>query len=164
MSLIEYEHKFEELSRFAPHLVDTKSKRARRFEHGLQPHIRNIVAVLELGTYQEVLKRAHTISNQMTQNTGNSQQGQNYSSKRKWNFDKKKGSKGNNRVKKRKVDVNKVGNKCCPNCNRSTKENAYLGKTFVSSVANQDILLRSALRVQYRRLEMTRKERQGFLP
>ncbi|CAA2959117.1 Hypothetical predicted protein, partial [Olea europaea subsp. europaea] len=34
MTLVEYERKFEELSRFAPHLVDTKEKRARRFERG----------------------------------------------------------------------------------------------------------------------------------
>ncbi|KAJ4717010.1 Retrotransposon protein, putative, Ty3-gypsy subclass [Melia azedarach] len=31
-SLIEYERKFEELSRFAPHLVDTEARKARRFE------------------------------------------------------------------------------------------------------------------------------------
>lgn len=68
MTLVEYERKFEELSSFAPHLVDTEEKRARRFERGLQPYICDIVSVLELGTYREVLKRAQTISYQRTQN------------------------------------------------------------------------------------------------
>ncbi|XP_022857992.1 uncharacterized protein LOC111378931, partial [Olea europaea var. sylvestris] len=53
MTLVEYERKFEGLSRFAPHLVDTEEKRARRFERGLQPYIRDIVSVLELSTYRE---------------------------------------------------------------------------------------------------------------
>ncbi|XP_022865654.1 uncharacterized protein LOC111385490 [Olea europaea var. sylvestris] len=43
ITLVEYERKFEKLSRFAPHLVNTEEKLARRFERGLQPYIRDIV-------------------------------------------------------------------------------------------------------------------------
>lgn len=35
MLLIGYERKFDQLSRYAPHLVDIEVKKVKRFEHGL---------------------------------------------------------------------------------------------------------------------------------
>lgn len=36
MSVLEYEHKFNELSRFAPELVPTEEEKCKRFEEGLE--------------------------------------------------------------------------------------------------------------------------------
>ena len=38
-SVYEYERKFAELSCFAPHMVDTKARKARHFERGLREEI-----------------------------------------------------------------------------------------------------------------------------
>ncbi|XP_022859185.1 uncharacterized protein LOC111379977 [Olea europaea var. sylvestris] len=43
---------------FAPHLVDTEERHARRFERGLRIDIRKAVAVFQLSTYQGVLEKA----------------------------------------------------------------------------------------------------------
>ncbi|XP_028088930.1 uncharacterized protein LOC114289400 [Camellia sinensis] len=58
MSVAEYEAKFTELARFAPHMVDTDYKKARKFEGGLDLDISDRVGVLKLPTYVEVLDRA----------------------------------------------------------------------------------------------------------
>ncbi|XP_022865485.1 uncharacterized protein LOC111385333, partial [Olea europaea var. sylvestris] len=39
LSLNDYERQFEQLSRYAPYLVDTEVKKIRRFENGLRPKI-----------------------------------------------------------------------------------------------------------------------------
>ncbi|XP_028053011.1 uncharacterized protein LOC114257449 [Camellia sinensis] len=57
-SVAEYEAKFTELARFAPHMVDTNYKKARKFEGGLDLEIFDRVGVLKLPTYVEVLDRA----------------------------------------------------------------------------------------------------------
>ncbi|XP_022851452.1 uncharacterized protein LOC111373183 [Olea europaea var. sylvestris] len=41
--ITEYERKFEELSHYTPHLVSTEHMKAKRFEKGLRPEIRQIV-------------------------------------------------------------------------------------------------------------------------
>ncbi|XP_028057446.1 uncharacterized protein LOC114261374 [Camellia sinensis] len=58
MSVAEYEAKFTELVRFAPHMVDTDYKKARKFEGGLELEVFDRVGVLKLPTYVEVLDRA----------------------------------------------------------------------------------------------------------
>ncbi|XP_074323943.1 uncharacterized protein LOC141660859 [Apium graveolens] len=60
-SVTEYETKFTELVRFVPEQVDTDEKRAKRFQQGLQPWIRSIVAVFELMTYTTVVQKAMII-------------------------------------------------------------------------------------------------------
>ena len=57
-TVIEYNTKFIELSRYAPHIVSTESRKARRFEAGLRWNIKNQVIILRLPTHQEVLHRA----------------------------------------------------------------------------------------------------------
>ncbi|KAL7194127.1 hypothetical protein ACSBR1_034527 [Camellia fascicularis] len=54
----EYEAQFAELARFAPHMVDTEYKKARKFEGGLRGAILDRVNVLKLPTYVDVLERA----------------------------------------------------------------------------------------------------------
>ncbi|XP_028109695.1 uncharacterized protein LOC114308327 [Camellia sinensis] len=58
MSVAEYEAKFTELARFAPYMVDTDYKKARKFEGGLDLDVFDRVGVLKLPTYVEVLDKA----------------------------------------------------------------------------------------------------------
>ena len=53
-----YEIKFTELVRYAPYMVDTKEKKARKFEEGLKGNIKNRLELLQLPTYAEVVNRA----------------------------------------------------------------------------------------------------------
>ncbi|CAL5404420.1 unnamed protein product [Camellia sinensis] len=57
-TVAEYEAQFAELARFAPHMVDTEYKKARKFEGGLRSTILDRVNVLKLPTYVDVLERA----------------------------------------------------------------------------------------------------------
>ncbi|XP_028103493.1 uncharacterized protein LOC114302643 [Camellia sinensis] len=57
-TVVEYEAQFAELARFAPHIVDTDYKKARKFEGGLQNAILDRVNILKLPTYVDVLERA----------------------------------------------------------------------------------------------------------
>ncbi|XP_042505695.1 uncharacterized protein LOC122082302 [Macadamia integrifolia] len=56
--LSEYVQKFQELSIFAPHVVDTDERKARQFERGLSPHIQDSIIILKLSTYKDMLERA----------------------------------------------------------------------------------------------------------
>ncbi|XP_028103718.1 uncharacterized protein LOC114302838 [Camellia sinensis] len=58
MSVAEYEAKFTELARLAPHMVDIDYKKARKFEGGLDLDVFHRVGVLKLPIYVEVLDRA----------------------------------------------------------------------------------------------------------
>ncbi|XP_058185864.1 uncharacterized protein LOC131303091 [Rhododendron vialii] len=53
MSVSEYDRIFTDLSRFAPHMVDTDAHRARRFEEGLKDGLREPINLLRLQTYAE---------------------------------------------------------------------------------------------------------------
>ncbi|XP_028075948.1 uncharacterized protein LOC114278141 [Camellia sinensis] len=57
-TVAEYEAQFAELARFAPHMVDTDYKKARKFERGLRSAILDKVNMLKLPTYVDVLERA----------------------------------------------------------------------------------------------------------
>ena len=58
MSVAEYETKFTELARYAPHMVDIEYKKARKFEGGLNVAILDRINVLKLPNYVNVLDRA----------------------------------------------------------------------------------------------------------
>ena len=58
MSVGEYETKFTELARYAPHMVDSDYKKARKFEGGLNVEILDRINVLKLLKYVDVLDRA----------------------------------------------------------------------------------------------------------
>ncbi|XP_028107489.1 uncharacterized protein LOC114306449 [Camellia sinensis] len=57
-TVTEYEAQFAELARYAPHMVDTEYKKARKFEGGLRGATLDRVNVLKLPTYVDVLERA----------------------------------------------------------------------------------------------------------
>lgn len=62
MTVIEYDRKFSQLSRYASHLVDTDAKKTQRFEKRLRSEIScSILAGLGSLTYAEVLDRAQKI-------------------------------------------------------------------------------------------------------
>ncbi|KAH7533949.1 hypothetical protein FEM48_Zijuj04G0185900 [Ziziphus jujuba var. spinosa] len=48
MTLAQYERKFDELSRYAPHLVDTDERKAQKFERGLRDGLRRPISMLRL--------------------------------------------------------------------------------------------------------------------
>ena len=56
--MMEYNVKFMELSRYAPHIVSTESRKVRKFEAVLRWNMKNKVDILRLPTHQEVLQRA----------------------------------------------------------------------------------------------------------
>ncbi|XP_028078878.1 probable terpene synthase 2 [Camellia sinensis] len=58
VSVVEYDAKFIELARFAPHMVDTDYKKAQEFDGGLDMEVFDRVGILKLPTYVEVLDRA----------------------------------------------------------------------------------------------------------
>ncbi|XP_043699911.1 uncharacterized protein LOC122650574 [Telopea speciosissima] len=53
-----YERKFEELSRYAPHMVSTKEMKARQFEQGLRVEIQKSISPMQLKTYAEVVHKS----------------------------------------------------------------------------------------------------------
>lgn len=59
--MAQYETKFTKLSRYAPHMVADKEERAKKFQHGLAPHIQERVAPFMLEDYSEVYKKALVI-------------------------------------------------------------------------------------------------------
>lgn len=61
-SAMEYERWFNQLSRYARHLVSTEERKPRRFERGLRPEVGGIVSGLRLPTYGEVVEHAQVVS------------------------------------------------------------------------------------------------------
>ena len=61
LSVMEYEAKFTELSRFVPELVSTEEKKDRRFNQGLRQWIQNRISILELTDYATVVQKASTM-------------------------------------------------------------------------------------------------------
>ncbi|XP_028079904.1 uncharacterized protein LOC114281592 [Camellia sinensis] len=55
MLVAEYESKFTKVARYAPHMVDTDYKKARKFEGGLNVEILDRINVLKLLKYVDVL-------------------------------------------------------------------------------------------------------------
>lgn len=57
-SVVEYEAEFVRLSKFAKKLVTDEASRARMFEEGLRPQIKQVVVAFELETYSAVVNKA----------------------------------------------------------------------------------------------------------
>ncbi|KAL6125409.1 hypothetical protein ACLB2K_073468 [Fragaria x ananassa] len=58
LTVAEYQAKFEELMRFAPNMIPTKLAKAKRFQGGLKPTIKEKVSILKLERYADVVDRA----------------------------------------------------------------------------------------------------------
>ncbi|XP_074355305.1 uncharacterized protein LOC141694003 [Apium graveolens] len=61
MTVLEYEKKFIELSRFVTKYVDVDEEKARRFQQGLEYWIRDRMSMFEIGTYDGVVQKAALI-------------------------------------------------------------------------------------------------------
>ncbi|XP_028104673.1 uncharacterized protein LOC114303721 [Camellia sinensis] len=55
MSVAEYESKFTRLARFAPYVIPTEARKARKFKAGLDVEIKDRLEVLKLPTYAKVV-------------------------------------------------------------------------------------------------------------
>jgi hypothetical protein len=64
MSVTSYENKFNQLSRFAPGLVEDEAWKADRFEQGLKPEIQMFTTLLNLTKYEDVVDRALSVESQ----------------------------------------------------------------------------------------------------
>ena len=53
-----YEVKFIELARYAPYIVDTEERKARKFKDGLRGNIKNRLELIQLSTYAKVVNLA----------------------------------------------------------------------------------------------------------
>ncbi|XP_043698650.1 uncharacterized protein LOC122649528 [Telopea speciosissima] len=53
-----YKRKFEELSRYAPHMVSTEEMKTRQFEKGLRVEIQKSISPMQLKTYAEVVHKS----------------------------------------------------------------------------------------------------------
>ena len=56
MSVLEYESRFLELSKFSSGMISEKGEKARRFQQGLRPAIRNRLVPLAIRDYSELVK------------------------------------------------------------------------------------------------------------
>ena len=55
MSVLEYNTKFNQLARYAPHMVVTDNMKAKRFAHGLKEYLFRAVPLIRTSTYSDVL-------------------------------------------------------------------------------------------------------------
>ncbi|XP_026436209.1 uncharacterized protein LOC113334086 [Papaver somniferum] len=58
MTVAQYQAKFEELSRFAIHLVENEELEAFKFQEGLRPSIKGTLSILKITSYNEIVERA----------------------------------------------------------------------------------------------------------
>lgn len=78
-----YERKFNNLSQFAPHLVDTESKTIARFKKGLRTDIKGIMASHVIDDFSELVKRAEEVEMALGMNNPTPKLVGNFG-KRKW--------------------------------------------------------------------------------
>ncbi|XP_022857227.1 uncharacterized protein LOC111378283 [Olea europaea var. sylvestris] len=106
---------------YAPHMVNTGLTKAKRFERGLRPEIKGIMAAQQYTTYAEVVRQAQAISNGLGLEK-KTQPSTESSIKRKWQGHDKE--KGRNQNKKGKIGSD--SNKTFPQCSNYNKR--HLGE------------------------------------
>ena len=55
MSVLDYDTKFNQLARYAPHMVMTNNMKAKRFANGLKEYLFRAVPLTRTSTYSDVL-------------------------------------------------------------------------------------------------------------
>ena len=55
MSVVDYDTKFNQLVRYAPHMVVTENMKAKRFANGLKEYLFGVVPLTRTSTYSDVL-------------------------------------------------------------------------------------------------------------
>jgi len=68
MTVIEYAARFNELSRFALHQVNTQERKMDHFEQGLRGDIKSIIAGQTFTNFQEMYQRAVKIARVLEEN------------------------------------------------------------------------------------------------
>jgi len=68
MSVIEYAARFNELSRFAMHQVNTKERKMDHFEQGLRGDIKSIIAGQTFTSFQDMYQRAVKVARVLEEN------------------------------------------------------------------------------------------------
>ena len=58
MSVLDYDTKFNQLARYAPHMVMTDNMKAKRFANGLKEYLFRAVSLTRTSTYSDVLDAA----------------------------------------------------------------------------------------------------------
>ena len=58
MSILDYDTKFNQLARYAPHMVITDNMKAERFANGLEEYLFRVVPLTKTSTYSDVLDTA----------------------------------------------------------------------------------------------------------
>ena len=141
LSLVEYERKFDKLSRYALHLVDTEERKARRFERGLRPELYKAVAMFQFSTYSEILQRVQLIAKDYGPEVGKPIGSSSTPAKKQWKggfpqkrkFDGKpwsSGNRGETSNTRFKAGDNRPGVPQCGKCGRQHFGECW-GKTIV---------------------------------
>ncbi|XP_028114161.1 uncharacterized protein LOC114312145 [Camellia sinensis] len=129
MSVAEYEAKFTELARFAPHMMDTDYKKAQKFEGGLMLEVFDQVRILKLPTYVEVLDRALMAETTLaTMKQSKAPTTTERRSKRSGNKFRKGNSFGNKKQNTRSSNNSSQSSGSipnCPNCDRKHRGVCY---------------------------------------
>ncbi|XP_023871514.2 uncharacterized protein LOC111984125 [Quercus suber] len=60
-TVLQYEAKFTELARFAPHIMSDDVRKAKKFQRGLRPSIKTRMAALRLKAYSVVVETAKVV-------------------------------------------------------------------------------------------------------
>ena len=58
MSVLDYDTKFNQLVRYAPHMVITENMKAKRFANDLEEYLFGVVPLTRTSTYSDVLDTA----------------------------------------------------------------------------------------------------------
>ena len=58
MSVLDYDTRFNQLARYAPHMVVTNNMKAKRFANGLREYLFRMVPLTKTSTYSNVLDTA----------------------------------------------------------------------------------------------------------
>ena len=90
MSVLEYESRFSELSRFSLGMIGEEGEKARRFQQGLRPAIRNRLVPLAIRDYSKLVKRALLVE----QDIDETNQIRKQNGDRKWKQRMKESSQG----------------------------------------------------------------------
>ncbi|GAV88502.1 hypothetical protein CFOL_v3_31924 [Cephalotus follicularis] len=76
MSVTQYEHKFLELSHYAPALVADQEERCQRFLDGLRPEIRHFVATIEWNVFGNLVESAMRVELSINEQRSRQDRGQ----------------------------------------------------------------------------------------
>ncbi|XP_022845338.1 uncharacterized protein LOC111368340 [Olea europaea var. sylvestris] len=131
MLLTDYERQFEQLSRYAAHLVDAEVKKIRRFENGPRPEI-GMIIMSHFTSYREMLERAHAISYQRTTFEQYAQQSKESLGKRKWSDQSKNKRIWQNKRANTGVRIGGTSESVtsCPKCNKFHRGECFFGKNM----------------------------------